>query len=89
MIPTIDVILTINTENILFALLPIIAIAITICIVPLGIATLITTIETVTLKEYKHTIQCVCLVTNILILTFYITFLTFIITTATHLPEIQ
>ena len=89
MIPTIDVILTINTENILFALLPIIAIAITIFIVPLGIATLITTTETVTLKEYKHTIQYVCLVTNILILTFYITFLTFIITTATHLPEIQ
>ena len=89
MIPTIDVILTINTENILFALLPIIAIAITIFIVPLGIATLIATIETVTLKEYKHILQCVCLVTNILLLTFYISFLTFIITNTTNLPETQ
>ena len=89
MVPNIDMMLTINIENILFVLLPILVLLITFFIVPLGIATIIATLEVITLKEYKYTIQCICLITNILLLTFYITFLTFIITSTTSLPEIQ
>ena len=92
MIPNIDTIvtLTINIENILIALIPMFCLLLVFFIVPLAIATIISTIETITLKEYPQIIQTVCLVTNILILWFYLSFLLFIIANATsHLPEIQ
>ena len=79
-----------HIENMLMALIPLFALMIVFFIVPLAIATIISTIEIITLKEYPQIIQMVCLVTNILILGFYLSFLLFIIADATiHLPEIQ
>lgn len=89
MIPNINILLTINTETILLILLPIIAIAITFFIVPLGIATMIATLKVIISKEYEYTTQSICLITNILLLTFYVIFLTFIILNTANLPEIQ
>lgn len=92
MIPNIDTViaLTIHMENILIILIPLFILLLTYFIVPLVIATIIAIIETITLKEYPQIIQTVCLVTNILILGFYLSFLLSIIANATsHLPEIQ
>lgn len=92
MIPNINTVIaiTIHMENILVALIPILTLVIVFFIVPLVIATIIATIETITLKKYPQIIQTVCLVTNILIFGFYLSFLLFIIANATsHLPEIQ
>ena len=92
MIPNINTIVTLtnNMENIFIILLPMFGLLLVFFIVPLAIATIISTIETITLKEYPQIIQTICLVTNILILGFYLHFLLFIIANVTsHLPEIQ
>lgn len=79
-----------HMENILIALIPLFALIVTFFIVPLAIATIISTIEVITLKEYPQIMQIICLVTNILILGFYLFFILFIIADATsYLPEIQ
>lgn len=79
-----------HMENMLVTLIPLFVLMVVFFIVPLAIATIISTIETITLKEYPQIIQTVCLVTNILILGFYLSFLLSIIANATsHLPEIQ
>lgn len=88
-IPNINIILAIKTENIVFAICLAIIITMTYFILPLSIATISTTLKVVFLKEYKYTMQCVCLVTNILLLCFYIVFLTFTILSTTNLLEIQ
>ena len=92
MIPNIDTViaLTIHMENILIILIPMFILLLTYFIVPLAIATIISTIEVITLKKYPQITQMVCLVTTILILGFYLSFLLSIIANATsHLPEIQ
>ena len=79
-----------HMENMLIALIPLFALIVTFFIVPLAIATIISTIEVITLKEYPQITQMICLVTNILILGFYLSFILFIIADATsYLPEIQ
>ena len=92
MIPNINTVITItiHMENIIVALIPILTLVIVFFIMPLAIATIIATIEVITLKKYPQITQMICLVTNILILGFYLSFLLFIIANATnHLPEIQ
>ena len=59
MIPNINIILAIKTENIVFAIYLAIIITMTYFILPLSIATISTTLKVVFLKEYKYTIQCV------------------------------
>lgn len=63
-----------HMENTLVTLLPLFALIVVFFVVPLAIATIIATIETITLKEYPQIIQTVYLVTNILILGFYLSF---------------
>lgn len=92
MIPNIDTViaLTIHMENILIVLIPMFILLLIYFIIPLASATIISTIEVITLKKYTQITQMICLVTNILILGFYLSFLLFIIANATsHLPEIQ
>lgn len=79
-----------HMENMLVALIPLFALMVIFFIVPLAITMIISMIEAITLKEYPQIIQMICLVTNILIIGFYLSFLLFIIANATsHLPEIQ
>ena len=92
MIPNIDTViaLTIHMENILIVLIPMFILLLIYFIIPLASATIISTIEVITLKKYPQITQMICLVTNILIFGFYLSFLLFIIANATsHLPEIQ
>lgn len=89
MIPNIDIILAIKTENIAFAICLAIIMTMVYFILPLSMATIIATLKVVFLKEYKYTIHCVCLVTNILLLCFYTVFLMLTILNTTNLLEIQ
>lgn len=89
MIPNSNIILAIKTENIVFAICLAIIMTMAYFILPLSMATIITTLKVVFLKEYKYTIQCVCLVINTLLLCFYIVFLTLTILSTTNLLEIQ
>lgn len=92
MIPNIDTViaLTIHMENILIVLIPMFILLLIYFIIPLASATIISTIEVITLKKYPQITQMICLVINILIFGFYLSFLLFIIANATsHLPEIQ
>ena len=89
MIPNINIILAIKTENIAFAICLAIIMTMVYFILPLSMATIITTLKVIFLKEYKYTIQCVCLVTNTLLLCFYIVFLTLTVLSTTNLLEIQ